>query len=158
MENYESIAYEIYSPIINKYGFQFAAFDNEEFFLIGRGFALWVFVDRRDRRADTWYVSVNNSGNVLTYTLMYINKQRFTSEDRAHYGKPTTLDDYIEADMRVITAGLLNRCQDILTGDKTWLHGYQDDGDYSRHVARFLKPYFEEQGYYVAHVPESYNP
>jgi len=41
-------------------------------FLIGKGFALYVFVDRRDRRGDIWYVSLDSKGIIRTHTLKYI--------------------------------------------------------------------------------------
>lgn len=149
MENYEQMARRIYAPIVKSFNLEFAVLDNDEFFLIGSGFALWIFIDPRDRRADTWYISIDDNGNVWTYTLMYINKQRFTTRDRVHYGDPIEFDDYIKGDMRVICSGLLNHCQDILTGDKTWLQGYPDDGDYNSRVTEFLAPYFTKQGYSV---------
>lgn len=149
MKSYEPLVREIYAPLVKRYNLQFAALDNDEFFLVGYGFALWVFIDPKDRRADTWYVSIDNSGDVLTYTLLYINKERFTPEERTFYGNPITFDDHIAGDMRVLNMGLLNRCQDILTGDKTWLKGYQGKGHYSRHVTKFLTPYFKAQGYPV---------
>ncbi len=43
MKNYEPIAREIFTQLTQEYGLQFEAFDGDEFFLIGQGFALWVF-------------------------------------------------------------------------------------------------------------------
>lgn len=149
MKDYKTIAYEIFTPLAKKYNLKFTALDGDEFFLIGRGFALWIFIDPRDRRSDVWYVSVDNNGNVLTYTLMYIMKERFDAQNAKIYGNPSTFDEHIEANLRVDAAWLMNKFQDILSGDKTWLLGYQDNGDYSRHVTRFLAPYFREQGYTV---------
>lgn len=149
MKSYEQMARETYKPLVNRYDLKFVVINTDEFFLIGSGFALWIFVDLRDRRADTWYVSVDDYGNVLTYTLMYINKERFTSEDRANYGKPIEFNDYIEGDMRVICSGLLNHCRDILAGDKMWLQGYQGKGHYNSSVTKLLAPYFSAQGYPV---------
>lgn len=149
MKNYEQTAYDIYFPVIQKYNLQFVTLEDGQFFLIGDGFALWIFVDIRDRRADTWYISVDEVGNVQTYTLMYINKQRFTLDDRACYGKPTTFDEVIKADMRVLVSGLLNHCKDILTGEKNWLRDYQGKGHYYHHITKFLAPYFRAQGYPV---------
>jgi hypothetical protein len=157
MRDYEKIVHECYDPLIKQYEYQFAKYDGDEFFLIGDGFALYVFVDRRDRRADVWYVSLDSSGNIKTHTLMYIQKQRYKQEDFALYGDPKDIDGRIRSDMIVASAGLLNHCQDILSGDTNWLKNYADTGTYSRHIARFLKLYFESQGYYVAPVPDSYN-
>jgi len=72
-----------------------------------------VFVDRRDRRADVGYVSLDSSGNIKTHTLMHVQKQRYKQEDFALYGNPIDIDGRIKSDMTVASAGLLNRCQDI---------------------------------------------
>ena len=154
MENYEAIARNCYASLIRNYGLMFRAFDGDEFFLIGNGFALYVFVDRRDRRADVWYVLLNGEGSILTYTLMYIQKNRYMQEDYSLYGNPKSVDEKIESDMRVDASGLMNHCQDILSGDTTWLKDYPGQGSFSRHIARFLAPYFRQQGFYVKPIED----
>jgi hypothetical protein len=154
MQDYEKMVHECYGPLIKKYKYQFAKYDSDEFFLIGNGFALYVFVDRRDRRADVWYVSLDSSGNIKTHTLMHIQKQRYKQEDFALYGNTKDIDGRIKSDMTVAGAGLLNRCQDILSGDTNWLSNYPDSGTYSRHIDKFLAPYFQRQGYYVKSTEE----
>ena len=152
LQSYENMVRTCYAPLIKQYSLEFAVYDSDEFFMIGDGFALYTFVDRKDRRGDTWYVSINQDGTILVHTLMYISKERFTQQDRAVVGKIDfidTSDEYIEATFKVKCAGFLNHCHDILSGDKQWLRNYPDKGDYSRHVARFLAPYFQRQGYYV---------
>lgn len=155
MRNFEPFAREVFTPLTREYSLQFAALNGYEFFLIGRGFALWVFIDPRDMRSDVWYVTVDDNGDVLTHTLMYIQKERFDPQNASIFGHPSTFDERIEANLRVDAAWLMNKFQDILSGDKTWLQGYQDDGDYSRHVAKFLAPYFKTQGYSVTVREES---
>jgi len=154
MQDYEKMVRECYDLLIEQYKYQFAKYDGDEFFLIGNGFALHVFVDRRDRRADVWYVSLNALGLIKTHTLMHLQKKRYKPEDFALYGNPKEIDGRIRSDMIVASAGLLNRCQDILSGDINWLQNYPDQGTYSRHVARFLAPYFQLQGYYVKPTDE----
>jgi len=152
MQDYENMVHECYDLLIDKYKYQFAKYDVDEFFLVGDRFALYVFVDRRDRRADVWYISLDLMGNIKPYTLMHIQKQRYKQEDFALYGNPKDIDGRIKSDMTVASIGLLKRCQDILSGDKNWLTNYPDSGTYSRHIARFLAPYFQRQGYYVEPV------
>ena len=162
LNDYADIVKKCLAPTIRQYSFRFAQLDGDEMFLIGKGFALYVFIDRRDRRGDIWYVSLDSKGIIRIHTLMYIYADRFTSVDRNAAGHPLpqeATDEYIAATFRVANQGFLNHCHDILSGDRMWLNGYKDqEGDYSRHVARFLKPYFESQGYYIAPVPDSYNP
>jgi len=152
LQSYEKMVRICFAPLMRQYNLEFAAFDSDEFFMIGNGFALYTFVDRRDRRGDTWYISLSQDGIIREHTLMYINKERFTQEDRAVVGEINfidTSDEYIEATFRIQCVGFLNHCSDILSGDTLWLQNYPDKGDYSRHIARFLAPYFQQQGYYV---------
>jgi hypothetical protein len=125
MKDYAPMARKIYAPVMEQYGLQFGATHETEFFLIGKGFALWVFLDMRDASSDTWYVSIDDNGNIMTYTLMYRMEKSLKPEDMAYYGKPETLDGHIAANMRVDVAWLLNRCPDLLSGDKAWLQGYE---------------------------------
>lgn len=146
MQDYEPMVRECYAPIIEKYKFQFAKFADEQFFLIGNGFALWVFADKREAYGDIGYVSVDKKGVIRAYSLMDINENRFTPQDRECYGDPTTADGRIESDFKVDCTGLMNRCNDILSGDKQWLEGYEDEGTKNYNISEFLRPYFEEQG------------
>jgi hypothetical protein len=148
MKEYEAVARTLYAPLLERYALKFVAQDSSSFFLIGNGFALQIILDPRDGE-ETWYISIDNSGNVLKHKLMYLMVDRFTKDDAKIYGKPTSLDDRMYAEMRTDAVFLLNKCQDILSGDKSWLLGYQDKGDYNNNVAKFLAPYFQAQGYPV---------
>lgn len=157
MEDYSSVVQRLYKPIIDKYGFKFAQLDGDEMFLIGKGFALYVFIDPRDG-SNTWYVSLDADGNVVDRTLDYIFAERLTKEDRNQYlsvhGQPLNMFEEIVADLSISNIGLLKHCHDILSGDTRWLQNYPDKGDYSRHITRFLAPYFKQQGFYVKPMEE----
>jgi hypothetical protein len=152
MIDYGALVQRLYKPIIDKYGFAFAQLDGTEMFLIGDGFALYVFVDPRDG-SNTWYASLNTDGNIIVRTLDYVFAERLTEDDRNQYisvhGKPQNLFDRVVADLSISNICMLNHFHDVLSGDTQWLQNYPDKGDYSRHVARFLAPYFQRQGYYV---------
>ena len=154
MQSYEAMVRNCYAPLIRDNRFTFAVLDGDEFFLIGNGFALYVFIDRRDKRSDIWYVSLEDEGTIKVRTLMYIQKNRYTQEDFSLYGNPTNSDEKIVSEMKVDVSGLMSRCHDILSGDKNWLKDYPDKGDNSRHIARFLAPYFRQQGHYVKPIEE----
>ncbi len=157
MENYESLVQRLYKPIIDKYGFKFVLLDADEMFLIGKGFALYVFVDPRDG-SNTWYVSLDADGNIIVRTLDYIFAERLTEDDSYQYlsvhGQPQNMFERVVADLSISNIGFLNHCHDILSGDIQWLKNYPDQGINSRHVARFLAPYFQQQGYYVKPTQE----
>lgn len=157
LQSYENMVRTCYAPLIKQYGLEFAVYDSDEFFMIGDGFALNPFVDRRDRRGDTWYISLDQNGIIKTHTMMYIVRDRFTQQDRDSVGEINfidTSDEYIEITFKIDCVGFLNHCSDILSGDKEWLQNYPDQGDYSRHVAKFLAPYFQKQGYDVKLIEE----
>lgn len=159
--DYTAIVQQCLTPIIQRYNFTFAPLDGDEMFLIGNGFALYAFVNWKEFYSDLWYVSLDDKGVIRTYSLMYIEKERMTQADRDKYlnvhGMPKNFDENVQATFSIICIGYLNHCHDILSGDTKWLQDYPEQGTYSRHVARFLKPYFESQGYYFAPVPDSYN-
>jgi hypothetical protein len=146
MDIYESIAHEKYDTLAKKYNLLFVVKSADEFCLIGNGFAFWISIDPRDG-VDIWYLSVNNVGELKAYSLMYINKDRFTSTDRIHNENIDTFDGRVKASMEIIARGLMNRCHDILSGDRTWLITYPEKGIYIQHLVEFLAPYFKEQGY-----------
>lgn len=95
------------------------------------------------------------SALALIYGIyMYIQKERYKQEDYALYGNPKEIDERIKSDMIVASAGLMNRCQDILSGDTQWLQNYPSQGMHARNIAQFLAPYFQQQGYYVKQAEE----
>lgn len=153
LTDYGEMVKTCYLPLIKEYGLEFVAYDGDEFFLLGSGFGLYVFIDRMDRRGDTWYVSLTADGRIKDYTLRYIMKERLTQEDREAAGAPQTIDEHIEATFKILCVGLMRHCPDILSGDRQWLQGYPHAGDYNRRLAQFLAPYFRRQGYYVAQEP-----
>lgn len=157
LQNYEKMTRTCFAPLMEQYNLKFEVYDGDEFIMIGNGFALYTFIDRRDGRGDTWYISLSQDGIIHEHTLMYIIKERFTQEDRTAVGKVNaidTSDEYIEATFKIQCIGFLNHCSDILSGDIRWLRDYPDQGNYSRHIARFLAPYFRQQGYYVKPMEE----
>lgn len=149
MQDYEMMVRECYLPIINQYKFQFEKLDSDEFFLIGNGFALYVFVDRRDKRSDIWFVTLDKNGIIRTHSLMDVMENRFDEYDSSCYGNPKSPDEQVKGYMRFDVSGLLRHCNDILSGDMQWINQIIAEGNYSRHVARFLAPYFRAQGYAV---------
>jgi hypothetical protein len=148
MQNYNFIVRKSCTPILEKYNLEFVEKSEHEFFLIGKGFALWIFVDPSDG-IDVWYLSVDNENELKLYTLMYINKDRFTSEDRFHNEDINSFDGRVKASMEIFARGLMNRCHDILSGDKAWLLNYPSKGDNDYPRAKFLAPYFKKQGYSI---------
>ena len=154
MQDYEMMVRECYSQIIDQYKFLFKKYDKDEFFLIGSGFALYIFVDRRDRMSDVWFVSLDKHGAIKTHNLMNVKENRFDDYDSSCYGKPSTSDEQVKGYMCFDASGLIRHCHDILSGDPLWINQIIMKGTFSRHVARYLAPYFQQQGYYVKPLQE----
>lgn len=155
MRDYEKWVRECYSPIIDKYKYQFMKKDSDEFFLIGNGFALYIFIDRCDRRTDVWFVSIDKNGSVKTHNLMEVMKERFDDYDSSCYGNPESPDEQVLGYMRFDVSGLSRHCQDILSGDPLWVNKIIPEGNYNRHVAHFLAPFFRKQGFTVNTAEEN---
>ena len=149
IEDYEMMVRECCLPIMNQYEFQFEKLDGEEFFLVGKGYALYIFVDRRDMRADVWFVSLDKNGKISTHSLMDVMEDRFDENDSSCYGNPKSPDEQVMGYIRFAVSGLIRHCQDILSGDPRWVNQIITEGRDSRHVAKFLAPHFREQGYSV---------
>lgn len=154
MSDYEMMVREHYSPIIKQYGFRFERLDSDEFFLVGNGFALYVFVDRRDRRSDVWFVTLDKEGTIKTHSLMDVMEKRFDEDDSKRYGNPGSPDEQVKGYIRFDVSGLSRHCDDILSGDPQWVNQIISGGSYSRHVAKFLAPHFKAQGYHVKLMEE----
>lgn len=154
MQDYEIMTKECYSTIIDQYKLRFLKLDGDEFFLIGNGYALYIFVDRSDKRSDVWFVSLDKNGTIKTHSLMNVMEDRFDEYDSKSYGTPTSPDEQIKGYMQFDVSGLSRHCNDILTGNPEWVNQIIAEGNYSRHIARFLAPYFEKQGYYVKPTEE----
>ena len=149
MRDYEEIVREYYTPIIEQYKLEFKKKDGDEFFLLGNGFALYVFIDRNDRRSDVWFVSLDRKGSIRTHNLMEVMKERFDDYDSNCYGSPKSPDEQVTGYIRFDVSGLSRHCQDILSGDPLWVNKIILEGDNDRHVARFLAPFSRKQGFAV---------
>ena len=152
MIDYGKLVKKIYRPIIEKYDFEFVQYDEDEMFLLGNGFGLYVFIDPR-HGSNTWYVSVDKNGKIIVRTLDYIFAERLTDNDRSQVyidnKIPQTIYNRTVADLSIACIGFLNHCNDILSGSVQWLRNYPDEGWSNLHIAKFLAPYFKKQGYFV---------
>jgi len=156
--DYTTIVKLCLTPLIQKYNLTSIPFDKDEMFLMGKGFALYAFVNWKEFYSDLWYVTIDDNGVIRTYSLMYLEKERITQDDRNQYlikyGMPKTFDEKVFATYSIICIGYQNHCQDILSGDKQWLQNYPDKGYYNPQIAKFLAPYFRQQGYNVKLIEE----
>lgn len=108
-----------FGALISRFGLQVMSVDDSETLLVGDGFALSIAYDRDG--LDVSYIERSRS-DWLSYRLTnFLSAQRFTPDDRLLYGQPASGADRVTASMRVFASGLVNRCADILSGDKAWL-------------------------------------
>ena len=107
-------------PTIEEYQLKVIRIDDEEALVVGSTYALHFAVADRDG-LDVSYIERDQRSQLLAYTLRPLVMERFTPEDRAHYGNPTTMKERVGASVNVYASGLANRCRDVLSGDKSWL-------------------------------------
>jgi hypothetical protein len=108
-----------FADLISRHRLTVVGVDDSEILLLGKTFSLSIAFDREG--LDVCYIDQTNLG-YLSYRLStYLGAHRFTTDDRAQYGQPATVQDRILASLRVYASGLGQRCDDILRGDKAWL-------------------------------------
>lgn len=110
---------DTFRSLIRDYGLRFVSVDAMEAVLIGKGFAL-DFTAGLDG-IEVVYVDLEAGSAPPTYTMRPLVMERFTPADRACYGNPSTFDERIASSLAVYASGLANWCQDVLSGDRSWL-------------------------------------
>lgn len=90
-----------------------------EALLVGSGYALRFSADRDGLELS--YIERTGREQLASYTLRPLVMQRFTPSDRAGYSDQALLEGRLVASVRVYASGLVNRCCDVLAGDKAWL-------------------------------------
>jgi hypothetical protein len=107
------------ATIISDFKMKVGRVDDFEAVLVADEYSLLFSFDREG--VDVKYVDTSLNGDLLVYTLRSVVMERFTADDRAHYGKPQTMNERILASLSVYSSGLSNTCRDVLAGDKGWL-------------------------------------
>lgn len=107
------------SALIEEYGLKVVGVDAAEALVVGVNYALQFSADRDG--LDVTYIERDRHGQLSAYTLRPLVMQRFTQEDRMHYGSPGTIKERLMASLNVYASGLANRCRDVLSGEKSWL-------------------------------------
>jgi hypothetical protein len=118
-ESAELLVKRILETVIQRYRLAVVAPDDSEVFLVGSDFALWFAFDREGITAA--YLDIRVDQSVSAYTLRPLTLSRFTPSDREVYGNPQTPRDVIVASLNVYAIGLIRHCDDVLSGDKSWL-------------------------------------
>lgn len=110
-----------FKDVISRHHLHALPFDQTEVLLIGNGYALSISYSREG--VEVGYVEPIGEGTFVFHRITnMLGMQRFLADDRKLFGNPAhTVEEQVRASLRVIAAGLLNRCSDILSGDKAWL-------------------------------------
>jgi hypothetical protein len=113
-------ALQLTAPLTARYGLQPVPAADDVFLLVGRDFAVQLTADFDTTHVA--YVDAGPAGRARVVGLdAYLQDHRFTPEDRARFGQPVGRVAHVLAALRVLVSGLLNRCDDILRGDRAWL-------------------------------------
>jgi hypothetical protein len=92
---------------------------DDDALLVTDTYVLWFSADQFGAEV----TNLERKGNkvVGTFALRPLTMDRFTARDRSKYGSPTSRWERIAASAAVTESGLLNHCQDLLSGDTGWL-------------------------------------
>ena len=107
------------STLIEQYNLEVKRIDHSEALLLGRSYALLFQADLDG--LEVFYIDWESTGLTVCYTLRTLTVERFTADDVRKFGTPLTASEKITAELRVYASGLLNRCRDVLAGEKHWL-------------------------------------
>jgi hypothetical protein len=144
MYNLESAIDSIMGNIIKKYNFSKIIYNEESIFLVSKEFALIIYVNLEG--IDIYYVMPKSKHELVEYRISNFVQSKFTEEDREYYGMPSTNEERIFAELKVLASGLVNNWADLLSGDKTWLKKYQGNGmKANQFVLNILSPAFFQQ-------------
>lgn len=126
MIKFESVVKGIFEKIIKNYNLTLVSMDESEVFLVGKGFAFSICFNREG--VDIYYIMSNGNDGLVVYPISNSLQDRFTLEDRAHYGNPFTNEERVISELKVYASGVLNHWGDLLSGDKTWFKKHQGKG------------------------------
>jgi hypothetical protein len=115
-----ALAAEELARLVGEYGLRLISLDSYEVFLMGPGYVLDFAADREG--VELSYIECGDKGQLTAYTMRPLIMKRFRPEDRENFGSPITLRDRWAAALRVYAAGLRNRCQDVLKGERGWIN------------------------------------
>lgn len=133
----------IMGNVIRKYNFEMVPFNENGVFLIGRGFALIIYINREG--VDLYYVIPKNN-ELVEYRISNFVQCKFTDKDRDDYVNSSTNEERIISELKIFASGLLNHWGDLLSGDKMWLKTYQGNGTKANQfVTSILAPTFAKQ-------------
>jgi hypothetical protein len=124
---------ETLQPALARFEVRLLRVDATEAIFLGSSFALHLFTFRDD--VDMFYVERGADSKLLEYALRPLQMARFTAADNAVYGDPVTTREVLAAGLAVFAAGLANRCQDLLRGEKDWLKRDQWEGSAANEFA-----------------------
>jgi hypothetical protein len=105
--------------VLSEYQLKVIPIDDEEALIVGRNYALHFSADRDG--VEVSYIDHDKQYGLTEYAFRPLVMQRFTKEDRNHYGNPVTILERINSGISVYASGLVNSCRDVLSGDKSWI-------------------------------------
>lgn len=134
----------IMGNVIKKYNFEMVPFNENGVFLVSRGFALIIYINREG--VDIYYVLPKNKSELVEYCISNFVQCKFTDKDRANYAISYTNEERIISELKIFSSGLFNHWGDLLSGDKMWLKKYQGNGTKANQiVTSILAPIFFKQ-------------
>lgn len=120
-EGFRDNALALFSDVAECYQLQVVHLSDGSMALVGSGFAIHLADDREAAVID--YLKYDEKkNNILSFPLTIPEIiSRFTEKDLAQAIDSDSYDLLVLSDLRVFSSGLKNCCQDVLSGDESWL-------------------------------------
>ncbi len=123
MNNYNELAVNFFSEIIEKYNFEVVFLDENEIVLVGKGFLIRIVMWREG--VDLRYIILNEENRPVSYNLNHYTSPKCDSNDRDGLKPPESFHERIVYGLTIYSRGLMNHCDDILSGDKAWIKEFE---------------------------------
>ncbi len=120
---YNDFAIETFGEIINKYNFEVVFLRENNIILVGKGFLIRIVMWREGSEFE--YITLNEENRLVSYDLNHYISPKFDCNDREGLKSPETFHEIILFDLQITARGLMNHCDDILSGDKAWIKEFE---------------------------------
>ena len=121
------------SEMAEKYGLRFVKIDSIETALVGKNFALTVFIDKF--HVIIGYITRDDSEELIVYEIHNYFCEKFDENDRKEIILSDELKEKLINQLIVTNRGLINKWDDVWRGEKDWIQLFKNSGRYYTYKA-----------------------
>ena len=117
------------SEVAQMHSLKFVKLDPIETALVGKHFALTIFIDRF--HVIIGYITRDDSGELIVYCSDNYFSEKFDASDRKEIILSEVLKEKLINQLIVTNRGLINKWSDVLRGEKGWIQSFKKSEWYS---------------------------